>query len=65
LRENLVLSQQDADMKHAADEAECDAEIYGYNRRIDFASNEITESSNEISALSATRAFLEGEIESK
>jgi hypothetical protein len=30
-------------MKHAADEVDCETEIAGYNRRIDFASNEITE----------------------
>lgn len=52
-------------MKHAADEADCEATIYGYNRRIDFASNEITESSNEIAALAATQAYLEAEIVNK
>jgi hypothetical protein len=48
LRENLILQQQEADLQNAATLADCEAEIYGYNRRIEFASNEITESSNEI-----------------
>jgi len=48
LRENLILNQQEADMKHAQDEVDCETEIYQYNRRIDFASNEITESTQEI-----------------
>lgn len=38
-------------MKHAADEADCAAEIAGYNRRIDYASNEVAESTTEITAL--------------
>lgn len=53
LRENLLLQQQQADMKHAADEADCAAEIAGYNRRIDYASNEISEATSEITNLSA------------
>lgn len=48
LRENLILQQQDAELVNAATLVDCEAEIYGYNRRIEFASNEITESSNEI-----------------
>jgi len=63
LRENLIMQQQDADIQHAADEAECEAEITGYNRRIDFASNEITESSNEIQSLTNQVTQLESTIE--
>ena len=53
LRENLVLQQQDADVTHAANEADCSAEIAGYNRRIDFASNEVQESTAEINQLTS------------
>lgn len=53
LRENLVLQQQDADVNHAANEADCSAEIAGYNRRIDFASNEVQESTAEINQLTS------------
>ncbi|CAD8043380.1 unnamed protein product [Paramecium primaurelia] len=63
LRENLLLQQQQAELKHAADEADCAAEIAGYNRRIDYASNEISESTTEITALSAQVQQLESEIE--
>lgn len=59
LRENLVLQQQDADLQHAADEADCEAEITGYNRRIDFASNEIEESTTEINQLTTAVENLE------
>lgn len=41
-------------MKHAADEADCAAEIAGYNRRIDYASNEISESTSEITSLTSS-----------
>ena len=63
LRESLIMQQQDADLQHAADEAECEAEILGYNRRIDFASNEITDSTNEINSLNNQIANLESVIE--
>lgn len=65
LRENLILNQQEADMKHAQDEVDCETEIYQYNRRIDFASNEITESTQEIQTLSAKVAQLEQDVENK
>lgn len=62
LRENLVLQQQDADVEHAANEADCAAEIAGYNRRIDFASNEIEESTTEINQLETQVNNLETQI---
>ncbi|KAM3132912.1 hypothetical protein pb186bvf_015060 [Paramecium bursaria] len=65
LRENLILNQQEADQKHAQDEVDCETEIYQYNRRIDFASNEITESTQEIQTLSAKVAQLEQDVENK
>ncbi|KAM3142659.1 hypothetical protein pb186bvf_005318 [Paramecium bursaria] len=65
LRENLILQQQDAELVHVAQEADCEAEIYGYNRRIDFASNEITEASNDIQRFSAEIDLLTTEIENK
>ncbi|KAM3138477.1 hypothetical protein pb186bvf_009391 [Paramecium bursaria] len=63
LRENLVLQQQDADIKHAQDEVDCSSEIAGYNRRIDYASNEISEATQEITSLTGQVAALESEIE--
>lgn len=65
LRENLILQQQEADMKHAADEVDCETEIAGYNRRIDFASNEITEAQTEINQLTNQVNQLTAEIENK
>jgi cysteinyl-tRNA synthetase len=65
LRENLVLQQQEADMKHAADEVDCQTEIAGYNRRIDFASNEIEEATTEINGLTNQVSQLTAEIENK
>jgi chromosome segregation ATPase len=65
LRENLVLNQQEADMKHAQDEVDCETEIYQYNRRIDFASNEIQESTQEIQTLTTKVAQLEQDLENK
>lgn len=52
-------------MKHAQDEVDCETEIYQYNRRIDFASNEITESTQEIQTLAAKVAQLEQDVENK
>lgn len=63
LRENLLLQQQESDMKHAADEVDCQAEIAGYNRRIDYASNEISEATSEITSLSGQVQSLTSEIE--
>ncbi|CAD8063387.1 unnamed protein product [Paramecium primaurelia] len=65
LRENLILNQQEADQKHAQDEVDCETEIYQYNRRIDFASNEITESTQEIQTLSAKVEQLTQDVEDK
>jgi chromosome segregation ATPase len=65
LRENLILQQQEADLQHAANMADCELEIAGYNRRIQFASNEITEASNEIQGLTQQSNFLTSEIENK
>jgi len=65
LRENLVLNQQEADQKHAQDEVDCETEIYQYNRRIDYASNEISESTQEITTLSTKVEQLEADIENK
>ncbi|CAD8154538.1 unnamed protein product [Paramecium pentaurelia] len=53
LRENLILNQQEADQKHAQDEVDCETEIYQYNRRIDYASAEITDSTTEIATLTS------------
>ncbi|CAD8082218.1 unnamed protein product [Paramecium primaurelia] len=65
LRENLVLQQQDAELVHVAQEADCEAEIYGYNRRIDFASNEITEATIDINKYTADIELLETDIANK
>ena len=65
LRENLVLQQQDAELVHVAQEADCEAEIAGYNRRIDFASNEITEATIDINRLTGDIDLLETDIANK
>lgn len=65
LRENLILNQQEADQKHAQDEVECETEIFQYNRRIDFASNEIQESTAEITTLSNKVEELKVDLENK
>ncbi|CAD8111892.1 unnamed protein product [Paramecium primaurelia] len=65
LRENLVLQQQDAELVHVAQEADCEAEIYGYNRRIEFASNEITEATMDINKYTSEIELLQQEIENQ
>ncbi|CAD8089802.1 unnamed protein product [Paramecium sonneborni] len=65
LRENLILNQQEADQKHAQDEVDCETEIYQYNRRIDYASAEITDSTTEISTLTSKVEQLAQDVENK
>ncbi|CAK73585.1 unnamed protein product (macronuclear) [Paramecium tetraurelia] len=65
LRENLILNQQEADQKHAQDEVDCETEIYQYNRRIDYASAEITDSTTEIATLTSKVEQLAQDVENK
>ncbi|CAD8112275.1 unnamed protein product [Paramecium sonneborni] len=65
LRENLVLQQQNAELVHVAQEADCEAEIYGYNRRIEFASNEITEATMDINKHTSEIELLQQEIDNQ
>jgi uncharacterized coiled-coil DUF342 family protein len=51
IRENIILTQKDADSRQAKNAAECKQEIHDYNRRIDRASNEIGEATSLIAQL--------------
>jgi chromosome segregation ATPase len=65
IRQDLVIQQQEADMVHSQQEAECEAEITEYTRRIDEASATISTAESEIATLKAEISQIEGDIRNK
>lgn len=65
IRQDLVIQEQEADMVHEAQVAECDQEITEYNRRIDVASAIIETAEGEIATLKQEINGAEGDIRNK